>query len=179
MMWTMAGEEGDGNSLQKRRTGNPDRRARLAQAGGLRHRSRMRSAGAISGRQAAPDAGPHEGCGHTSLSFDDLVDTLKRAGLRMTENRRAILRSLLAARAPLSLEEIREHSAHHGGMPDFATVFRTMEQLEALRLVQRVNLGRPSSHFELLDPRSHHDHLVCVQCGRVVPLVEDCPVAKF
>lgn len=139
----------------------------------------MRSAGAISGRQAGPDAGYHEGCGHTSLSFDDLVDTLKRAGLRMTENRRAILRALLAARAPLSLDEIREHSAHHGGMPDFATVFRTMEQLEALRLVQRVHLGRPSSHFELLDPRSHHDHLVCVQCGRVVPLVDKCPVEQM
>ncbi len=139
----------------------------------------MRTAGSLPGRHAAAGAAHAAGCGHTSLSFDDLVDTLKRAGLRMTDNRRAILRALLAARSPLSLEEIREQSAHHGGMPDFATVFRTMEQLEVLRLVQRVNLGRATSHFELLDPRSHHDHLVCVQCGRVVPLVEECPVAKL
>jgi Fe2+ or Zn2+ uptake regulation protein len=139
----------------------------------------MRSAGSLHGRHAAAGAAHAAGCGHTSLSFDDLVDTLKRAGLRMTDNRRAILRALLAARSPLSLEEIREQSAHHGGLPDFATVFRTMEQLEVLRLVQRVNLGRATSHFELLDPRSHHDHLVCVQCGRVVPLVEECPVAKL
>ena len=139
----------------------------------------MRSADGILGRHAASPAAHPPGCGHTSQSYEDLIDVLKRAGLRMTENRRAILRALLAAQAPLSLEEIREHSAHHGGMPDFATVFRTMEQLEALRLVQRVNLGRPSSHFELLDPRSHHDHLVCVKCGRVVPLVDDCPVEKL
>jgi Fur family transcriptional regulator, ferric uptake regulator len=139
----------------------------------------MRSVGTLHGRQAASRQGHHAGCGHTSLSFDDLVDTLRRAGLRMTENRRAILRALLAARSPLNLEEIRAHSAHHGGRPDFATVFRTMEQLEVLRLVHRVNLGRTSSHFELLDPRSHHDHLVCVTCGRVVPLVDDCPVEKL
>lgn len=139
----------------------------------------MRFADGTAGRQVTPPVGRPPGCGHTSLSFDDLVGVLKRAGLRMTENRRAILRALLAARTPLSLEEIREHSAHHGGMPDFATVFRAMEQLETLRLVQRVNLGRSSSHFELLDPRSHHDHLICVQCGRVVPLVDECPVEQL
>ncbi len=104
------------------------------------------------------------------------MDALHHAGLRMTENRRAILRVLRAAHAPLSLEEIRERSAHDGGKPDFATVFRTMEQLEQLKLAHKVNLERSSSYFELVDPSSHHDHLVCVGCGRVVPILDDCPV---
>ncbi len=122
---------------------------------------------------------PGHGCGETSLSFDDLVAAVKRSGHRMTENRRAILRTLLAAREPVTLEMIRDRSEHEGLRPDFATVFRTMEQLEELNLVQKVNLGRSSSYFELVDPRSHHDHLVCTGCGRVVPLVDDCPVEKM
>ncbi len=104
----------------------------LADRREIPHPEGMRSAGTLHARHAATGAAQAAGCGHTSLSFEDLVDTLKRAGLRMTDNRRAILRALLAARSPLSLEEIREHSAHHGGVPDFATVFRTMEQLEVL-----------------------------------------------
>ncbi|MBS0657380.1 MAG: transcriptional repressor [Verrucomicrobia bacterium] len=132
-----------------------------------------------SGHAHAHDHTPDHGCGHTSLSFEQLVESVRRGGLRMTDSRRAILRTLLAARAPLTLEEIRDRSQHDGQPPDFATVFRTMEKLEELRLVHRVNLERASSYFELLDPSSHHEHLVCVGCGLVKPITDECPVEKM
>lgn len=119
-----------------------------------------------------------------ALSLDALLATLRRDGLRITANRRNILRALLAARGPLSLEEIQTQAAAHGkdggkARPDFATVFRMMGTLERLGLAQRVHLGRASSHFELLDPRRHHDHLVCVDCGRVTLLEDVCPVQEL
>lgn len=116
------------------------------------------------------------------LTFDGLTDTLRGKGLRLTTNRRNLLRALLDAEVPRSLEQLQAaaaayHPDHEA--PDFATVFRLMSLLEDLKLARKVHLGRASSHYELTDGRHHRDHLVCTDCGRVTPLEGTCPVEKL
>jgi Fur family transcriptional regulator, ferric uptake regulator len=53
-----------------------------------------------------------------------------------------------------------------------ATVYRTLEQLEQLDLVLRVDLGGEGAAFERNDPGGHHHHMVCVGCGRLVPFAD-------
>lgn len=113
-----------------------------------------------------------------SLTLENIVQALHDKGMRVTENRKNILRVLLAAKTPLPLTEIQEQAGKLGSHPDFATVFRVMTALEKLDLAQKVNLGKACSHYELLDPQKHHDHIVCVDCGRVTLIEEDCPVSK-
>jgi Fur family transcriptional regulator, ferric uptake regulator len=50
-----------------------------------------------------------------------------------------------------------------------ASVYRTLEQLEQLELVHRVDVGGEVVAFERNDPGGHHHHMVCVRCGRLVP----------
>lgn len=50
-----------------------------------------------------------------------------------------------------------------------ATVYRTLEQLEQLDLVHRVDVGGESVAYERNDPSEHHHHIVCVRCGRLTP----------
>ena len=51
-----------------------------------------------------------------------------------------------------------------------ASVYRTLEQLEGLRLVQRVDLGGDAAGYERVSRRGHHHHhVVCGGCGRVLP----------
>ena len=51
-----------------------------------------------------------------------------------------------------------------------ASVYRTLEQLEGLRLVQRVDLGGEAAGYERVSPGGHHHHhIVCESCGTVVP----------
>lgn len=50
-----------------------------------------------------------------------------------------------------------------------ASVYRTLEQLEQLELVHRVDVGGEVVAFERDDPRGHHHHMVCIRCGRLVP----------
>ncbi len=117
-----------------------------------------------------------------SFTLDGLIALLRRKGLRMTPNRRAILRVLLAAKAPLSLEQIQAAGARYVPSkepPDFATVFRMMTLLEELKLARKVNLGRASSFFELIDSQHHRDHLVCTDCGLITPLEGICPVERL
>jgi Fur family ferric uptake transcriptional regulator len=55
-----------------------------------------------------------------------------------------------------------------------ATVYRAIEQLEELGLVQRIDLGGDSTAYEKVDPRGHHHHhLVCNKCGRVIPFEDE------
>jgi Fur family ferric uptake transcriptional regulator len=116
------------------------------------------------------------------FTLDGLAALLRRKGLRMTANRHAILRALLEAESPMSLEQIQTAGGKHvpdGDAPDFATVFRMMTLLEELKLARKVNLGRASSFYELTDSDHHRDHLVCTDCGQVTPLEGMCPVERL
>jgi Fur family ferric uptake transcriptional regulator len=50
-----------------------------------------------------------------------------------------------------------------------ASVYRTLDQLEQLHLIQRVEIGGDAAGYERIDPDEHHHHLVCERCGRLTP----------
>lgn len=51
-----------------------------------------------------------------------------------------------------------------------ASVYRAIDQLELLGLIQKIDVGGDSAAYEKVDPAGHHHHhLVCNGCGRVIP----------
>jgi Fur family ferric uptake transcriptional regulator len=51
-----------------------------------------------------------------------------------------------------------------------ASVYRILDELERLRLVQRVETGQAMVHYErVCERQEHHHHLVCDECGLVMP----------
>lgn len=98
--------------------------------------------------------------------------------MRITKSRVRILEILLRAKKPLSLEEIQQGATAEGNPPDYATVFRVMTLLESLHVVQKVNLHRSCSYYQLLNPQQHYDHIICTLCGQVTLMVDSCPVEK-
>jgi Fur family ferric uptake transcriptional regulator len=55
-----------------------------------------------------------------------------------------------------------------------ATVYRAIEQLEELGLLQRIDIGGDSTAYEKVDPRGHHHHhLVCDTCGKVIAFEDE------
>jgi Fe2+ or Zn2+ uptake regulation protein len=110
------------------------------------------------------------------LSLQTIVESLRAHGMRLTKSRISILRTLLTAEKPLSLNEIHHRASANGCTPDFATVFRVLALLEKLKIAQKVNLHRSCSYYELLNPEKHYDHVVCTECGKVVVIVNRCPV---
>jgi Fur family ferric uptake transcriptional regulator len=74
----------------------------------------------------------------------------------------------------LSALEIHEGVRGEGGRVGIASVYRALEGLDALGLVQRIDLGDGVARFEPADPRGdHHHHLVCDGCGKVEPFADD------
>lgn len=99
------------------------------------------------------------------MDTPSIITALDRAGYRLTEPRRA-LAALIASRdghftAPELVTQARAQRLGVGR----ATVFRTLEVLEALGAVERLDL--PSGeHAYVVCERAHHHHVICSRCGR-------------
>ncbi|HAU2401994.1 TPA: ferric iron uptake transcriptional regulator [Legionella pneumophila] len=98
---------------------------------------------------------------------------LKDAGLKITLPRIKVLQILEQSRNHhLSAEEVYKALLESGEDVGLATVYRVLTQFEAAGLVSRHNFEGGHSVFEL-SQGEHHDHLVCVKCGRVEEFVDE------
>ena len=92
---------------------------------------------------------------------------LKDAGLKITLPRIKILQILENAEVHhVSAEDVYKLLLANGEEIGLATVYRVLTQFEQAGLVVRHNFEGGHSVFELASDK-HHDHIVCVRCGRV------------
>lgn len=93
---------------------------------------------------------------------------LKRAGLKATGPRIRILEILENTKHKhMSAEDVYRALLAMGEDAGLATVYRVLTQFEAAGLVVRHNFDSGHSVFEL-NQGTHHDHMVCMQTGRVI-----------
>lgn len=94
-------------------------------------------------------------------------EALKRAGLKVTTPRLKILHLLEHVKPThLSAEAVYQQLKDQNEEVGLATVYRVLTQFEAAGLVHRHHFEGDYSVFELADG-DHHDHMVCVKCGKV------------
>jgi Fur family ferric uptake transcriptional regulator len=104
---------------------------------------------------------------------EDLLGELRTHGHRLTRPRRVICEILAAsADAHVTAGDVAEQAASSG--VDQSTVYRTLDALEELGLVEHVHLGHGAGAYHVAPERPHH-HLVCEVCGRTV----DVPIAEL
>jgi Fur family ferric uptake transcriptional regulator len=96
---------------------------------------------------------------------DDAMARLDQAGYRSGAARRRVVELLAGERCALTALEIDRRLEAVGR----ASVYRTLDQLERLRLVQRVEIGGGAAGYERVDAGGHHHHIVCERCGRLAP----------
>jgi Fur family ferric uptake transcriptional regulator len=100
-------------------------------------------------------------------------DDLKKAGLKTTAPRVKILHLLEQNKARhMSAEDVYKAMADSGEDVGLATVYRVLTQFEAAGLVTRHNFEGGHSVFEL-NQGEHHDHILCVKCGRVDEFIDE------
>jgi Fur family ferric uptake transcriptional regulator len=98
------------------------------------------------------------------------VANLQAQGLRNGGARRTVIEHLGAQPCCRSAQEIFDGIRAAGGRVGIASVYRALDQLVELELVQRVELGDGIARFEPSHhDGDHHHHLVCDDCGRVEP----------
>ena len=95
------------------------------------------------------------------------VQSLKEIGLKATLPRRKILELFEASKVRhMSAEDVYKALIAEGIDVGLATVYRVLTQFEQAGLLVRHHFESGKAVFELNEGK-HHDHLVCMQCGRV------------
>jgi len=95
------------------------------------------------------------------------AQSLKEIGLKATLPRRRILELFEASKVRhLSAEDVYKALIAEGMDVGLATVYRVLTQFEQAGLLTRQHFETGKAVFEL-NQGGHHDHLVCLQCGRV------------
>jgi Fur family ferric uptake transcriptional regulator len=95
---------------------------------------------------------------------------LAEAGYRRGGARRAVIELLGQGHCAMTAAEIEDTLRADGRGVGRASVYRTLEQLDELHLVTRLDVGQGTARYEAALPSGdHHHHLVCDRCGKVQP----------
>lgn len=98
---------------------------------------------------------------------------IRKAGLKVTLPRVKILEILENSSARhVSAEDVYKQLLANNEEIGLATVYRVLTQFEAAGLVERHQFDGGHSVFEL-NRGTHHDHIVCVQCGKVEEFIDE------
>jgi Fe2+ or Zn2+ uptake regulation protein len=104
---------------------------------------------------------------------EDILAGFKAAGGRRTASRQAIVEVVVHSGDHLTAEQIATTVQARFPSVNLSTVYRTLEALEELRVVDHVHLGHGRAIYHLTD--ESHQHLFCESCRRV----EEVPIAKL
>ncbi len=103
----------------------------------------------------------------------DLKAIIHREGLRYTQQREEVWQEILSSESHRDAEDIYFSLCNRGVNISRATVYRTIEVLMKNNLVRKLDLGDGRSRFEHKNDPTHHDHLICSECGVIVEFVSE------
>jgi Fur family ferric uptake transcriptional regulator len=115
-----------------------------------------------------------------SLSKDDVEEALtafeaflRRRRLKMTSQRRTMIQTALRHKGHFTAEDLYRRLVEAGAAVSMATVYRGLSLLEEARLLEGHDFDDGTRRYERLLDREHHDHMICLDCRRVLEFQDD------
>ena len=102
----------------------------------------------------------------------ELNDYMLKRGLRSTEQRRLIIDTFFDVHEHITIDSLLKLVRAVDARVGYATVYRTMKLLSESGVVQEHKFGDGFTRYELSDEDAHHDHLVCLECGKIIEFEE-------
>lgn len=104
--------------------------------------------------------------------FAIFKEHLRKSGLKSTSQRDVIARVFFASDRHISVEELYNEVKRVNARIGYATVYRTMKLLTECGLAIERHFRDGEARYERADD-SHHDHLICETCGKIVEFEEE------
>jgi Fur family ferric uptake transcriptional regulator len=102
-----------------------------------------------------------------------LQSYMVKKGLRSTAQRRLIVDTFFEGASHMTIEDLLAEVRSKDKGIGYATVYRTLKLLAECGVASERRFGDGLSRYELADEAtSHHDHLICVNCGKIVEFEE-------
>ena len=89
-------------------------------------------------------------------------------GLKTTQQRELILEEFVRSTSHLSTEELYLRLRRKNPRIGYATVHRTLKLFAECGIAEQRHFGDGQARYEASDHDEHHDHLICVTCGKIV-----------
>ncbi len=99
---------------------------------------------------------------------EEFLAKLRERGFRLTPQREAVLTVLHDLEDHATAEEIQTCALQLNATVDIATVYRTLELLQAFGLLVMIDLGDGLRRYELTSVHGTHHHLRCRRCGALI-----------
>lgn len=100
--------------------------------------------------------------------WDRLDGYLRDKDLKQTRQRKLIVEELLDLNDHVDAERLHQKLILKDAGIGLATVYRTLTMLKEAGLVEEQKFTDGKALFEVLDPENHHDHLICINCGKII-----------
>lgn len=106
--------------------------------------------------------------------IDHATRTLAEAGYRTSAAREEVIATVAELGCSVTAREIADLLRERGSGVGLASIYRTLDLLDRLDLVQRFDVGEGVARYEpALPSGDHHHHLVCDSCGTVEPFADE------
>ena len=102
----------------------------------------------------------------------EFLDFMKRSGLNITSQRIAIAEAFFELPGHHSLEEFYNIIVKRDASIGQTTVYRTLKLLCEAKLASEIHFSDDITRYEIARPTSHHDHLICLECGEIVEIFD-------
>lgn len=113
------------------------------------------------------------------MDQEDFKDMLHKKGLKLTSKRMLVLKIIAEhTQEHLTAEEIYDFAKVSDSDIGLATIYRTVQMLKNLSLIEKVSFGDGFARYELGDfehehKHHRHHHAICSRCGRVLSFEDD------
>jgi len=106
-----------------------------------------------------------------------LLDSFRRflrgRSLPVTSQREQVAEALFSSTRHLSADEIEQALRERGVHVGKATIYRTLDLLAESGMISERDFGEGFRRYERVPGHPHHEHLVCLRCGKVVEFSND------
>lgn len=93
---------------------------------------------------------------------------LRDRSLKLTDERRTLVAAIFAATHHFDADQLHMELKVKGCDVSRATVYRTLDLMVQAGLVRKSSFGDMHAHYEAVHPGEHHDHLICLNCHKVI-----------
>ena len=95
-------------------------------------------------------------------------DYLRGKGLKSTHQREVVVNLFLRADKHYSVEDLYRAAQRKDKQIGYSTVYRTLKLLVEANLAEERQFSGEVTRFEPVHIGKHHDHLICIKCGRII-----------
>ena len=105
--------------------------------------------------------------------IEKFQNALKKENLKLTKQRLSILNNIINSSGHRECDEIYDELKVDGENASRATVYRTVGILEKYGIVRKLELGDGRARYEYKFGKGHHDHMICVETGKIIEFISD------